>query len=328
MSVVQAMHAEVAASLRGCQARVREAGFGFWRVDMPALAAATAAGGIMTARMEADWLLFDGHLGNIDGSPVDRDEVLRRLLAANGQLAAGAKFALVAASSNVRLRAELPLGPEVELPSRIESVWAGLQAGWALWHRTGDILVRGDGGNGSWAGSRGTAECDESYNSIRDACGGTGWPLHERPDGRLLVDLEVPADAHVQAEVSAAADGGVWVRADIAAAEQAVSPTCATAIAILLLRLSGVVRLARATVGRLEVMLPAAPQSSEIARALSALSVASRLVESEARLLSADDALARAYLVTCGVDDQAWCDGGGERAVMFNRAGGDTPPAP
>jgi hypothetical protein len=130
-------------------------------------------------------------------------------------------------------------------------------------------------------------------------CREAGWPFEERSDGALAVDLGVQG-VYLPALVESRSDR-VAVEAELVRLPEAGGP-CRAALAALLLRVNGVFRMTRAVLSEpeplamLEVWLPRAAGAPELGEALAALAVAARRSALEARLLVADEGVARAYL--------------------------------
>jgi hypothetical protein len=126
-------------------------------------------------------------------------------------------------------------------------------------------------------------------------CHEMGWPVVER-DGGVLIELDVP-QGFAQARVAAGPDGSIATAVFIG--DGPPPSPCRDALALLLLRASGSVRLvraaAKATPG-LEVALPPPVTVPALQHAFCALSVAYRLVVREAAALAHDASLAATYL--------------------------------
>lgn len=122
-----------------------------------------------------------------------------------------------------------------------------------------------------------------------------GWPTEVRADGSLALDLGVP-DAFIQAEIELRR--GEQLCTASLAAPQSVSAAGREAMAMLLLRAGGAVRLARPVLPRsddaprFEVVLTADPDVGELAHALAALAVACRLFAREIEVVQRSDAIA------------------------------------
>ena len=206
------------------------------------------------------------------------------LLRRNAELTGGVKFAWVAADPDLRLQAEVPLDDgEAQARRRIAEACAGFA------------------GAASTAGASrdGVAISAPDPADLRTAVAESGWSVRERPDGPLTVDLDVP-DVFLQASVDAQ-DGVTRFAVELAAVEAAPS-ACREALALLLLRVSGAVRMARAVLPpasgapRLEVVLAGAPTAAEAGHALSALAVACRHCAREVEVVQRDETIAGMYL--------------------------------
>jgi hypothetical protein len=243
------------------------------------------------ARLDDEWLLLDAPL-----HPAWPPWQAVELLADNARLPGGARFAVRAADGAVHVRAEVPIDAGVDLARRVVDVCAGFAAAKTIVTRApGAIVAETDGGLGS----------DGADLDLPALCRETGWPFHERAPGRLVVDLDVGEGVR-QAAVEAWPGGGVSVGVPIASAladdDRPASPSCRDALALLLLRTCGTVRMARATAApdgreaRFEVAFASEPAVAELAHAFAALSVACRVTVREAAVLRHDDAVARLYL--------------------------------
>jgi len=149
-----------------------------------------------------------------------------------------------------------------------------------------------------------TATPDDATGGVlANLCRESGWAFVER-DGRLAVDIDVPG-AFCQALVEARGYGvGVTVPVLDAGATTPRAAVCERALGTFLLRVCGIVRLARvaadiadgAASPRFEVVFETRPCGAELAHAFAALSVASRVAAREAAVLSSDETVAGPYL--------------------------------
>jgi hypothetical protein len=129
------------------------------------------------------------------------------------------------------------------------------------------------------------------------------WSFVERSPRRAIVDLDVP-DRFSQASVETS--DGLW-RAFVRLPAPATSASTRQALALMLLTLTGALRLVRACavsaerteVPTLEVSQPGPATGTALHHALSSLSVGVREVGAEARALNCD-AVAEAYLTARG----------------------------
>src|SRR5207253_780468 len=214
----------------------------------------------------------------------------------NAVLDGGARVAVRAGRPGLRACAELPLDDEVDLPRRVLEACAGLKAAnerrvCAL-HGAGDPMtsVSGEGASADLPGL-----CRES-----------GWSCVEREGARLGVDLDVPG-AFQQAIVELRG-GGVAVTVPLLEAAGPSPSVCEQALGLLLLRVCGIVRMARAAAemrdgvpqARFEVVFGTWPCAAELTHAFAALSVACRLASREAAVLWSDEGVARAYVEQWG----------------------------
>jgi hypothetical protein len=237
------------------------------------------------AQVGDGWLLLDAPLDGVGASPPDSWELLRW----NAMLPGGARFAL---RPRLRARVDLPLDDGVDLSRRVLDACAGLEAARAR-------LVHGP--EGEDAGPPGVA----GAVALSDLCRESGWAFVEREEGRLAVELDVPG-AFQQAAVEPHG-GGVVVAVPVLEAAAAPSSVCEQAVGVLLLRVCGIVRMARVVAearngyapARFEVVFGSPPCAAELTHAFAALSVACRIAGREASVLWRDEGIARAYLGQC-----------------------------
>jgi hypothetical protein len=139
--------------------------------------------------------------------------------------------------------------------------------------------------------------------SLGELSAEAGWPYVDRPDGRIAVELEVPG-AFQQAVIDRVPEHAIRILAVLGSDESVEGETNRAAVAALLLRVAGAVRMVRVAREcfadgfrpRLEVMLPACATSVDFGHALAALSLACRFCAREVEVLRRDEAAARAYL--------------------------------
>ena len=136
-------------------------------------------------------------------------------------------------------------------------------------------------------------------------CGESGWPYAQRSGGSVSVDLEVSGHAFYQAIVSHQPSDRIRLRVDLVrGGEVASAGQHKLAVAVLLLSVNGVVRMARGVVRQkeqrfsagFEASLSSRPSLAEFVHALSALSIACDTCGREVEALMEDAALARSFL--------------------------------
>src|SRR5262249_11169728 len=249
-----------------------------------------------TAQLDEDWLLLAAPLRDLrkEESPAQRVEELLRL---NAGLLGGAKFTLDAGRPVARLAAEIPLGEDIDLASRILLACVGFERAAARFYR----VEAEDQASSNPEDAAGVRPTDTSCDLAR-LCREAGWAFTERAAG-VAVTLDVPHGFY-QALLRGGAEG-VSAAVELTAHETIPSP-CRQALGVFLLGASGAFRFARAAVGdggglaaRLEVVLDGSPTATELAHALSALSVACRLCAREVRALE-DEGVAREFLAVRG----------------------------
>lgn len=206
----------------------------------------------------------------------------------NRGLEGGARFALAPLAPGLLVRADIALDPEVDVERRILEACAGFTT-----------AARG----GEHLASTTPAEIVDASPELWCQCRDTTWPIEARGTRELTVDLGVPGAFH-QAVVTARADGTVAAVVPLleSAEESLPSEVGRRAVALLLARLGGIVRLARAAAApaqpaslRFEVV-QTRPATIELAHTFAALAVACRLAAAEATALYHDEAVARLYL--------------------------------
>jgi hypothetical protein len=192
------------------------------------------------------------------------------------------KYVLPPRTAQVHLRAEFLLDGHKRLKGCLEAACRGFLAG-------GDMERRPTSGVES-----------DNEGSLAELCAEAGWPCSEKDEHNGRVDLETGYDFY-QALVERR-DRGVHAWVQLARAED-LGKDSRRALAILLLRSTGAIRLARAATRKdreevvvgLEVVLARQPSVDDLNHAFSALSVACCTCGREARELR-DPGLATSYL--------------------------------
>lgn len=226
-------------------------------------------------RLSEHWL--DLAVAPADAAPRSAAE----WLAANAALPAIPKLA-AAPDGRVRLTASLPLD--------------GAVFGERLGHAARTITGTLDGGD---AAIQSVPVCDAA--ALRALVVGAGWPLIEARDGWRV---EIDCGGMVLLADVAAGSGGVVAQLDLPALAAATAPRCRAAVAELLWRVNGRLRLARLSLHddrgtaqpRITAALHGAPGQSDVAHLLAALAVAARHCALEVEALAADPRLAELYL--------------------------------
>jgi hypothetical protein len=234
-----------------------------------------------------DWLSIARSIDAAGG----RDRDAWSELVVHTARAGNAALVLCPRDETICLRADVPLddGSDGNLTRRVHEACAAVQ---------GDVspVSRDD--------DRRQPPNDEVRRSLADHLDEIGWPALDRTDGSIAVELEVPG-GYFQAAV-AAAGAGVSFVATLVTTEELPSQPARTALAYLLLRAAGAVRLVRpfarvsvdGAAAGLEIAWSGVPTAAEVAHSLRALSVACALCGREAEALQRDDDLARRYLET------------------------------
>jgi len=212
------------------------------------------------------------------------------LLVANGTMAGCARYCLLS-SGAVRFRADIPRqfglesdildGPQVCPSESTVSELSGL---------LGSLLSG--------------PEIVASLN-VAQLCTASGWPCTQRSNGRVAVELEARSAA--PSAIVTSVSNGLEISLDLLTLDKGepVSPRCLEALALLLLRVAGSVRMVRPvsrqfedrTVLQLSVHVPPTNSALHMSHAFPALSVAAEQCRAECRAL-VQPALAGLYLMT------------------------------
>lgn len=254
------------------------------------------------ARLDSEWLSMSARLSRGPGAGMGIDPWA--LLEANTGLAGSVKLAVLPVDPGLFIRAELPVGPTAGLDLRVLQACAGFKQAAALYFR---LTKQGNVEIPCATRAVKDAALESEHIDLPGLAGEAGWEVTERPDGTHLVTLDLPNE-FAQAQVGTGEGGTVRVATEIPPCSGTPSPCCRKALGVLLLRVSGAVRLARAAAERstgdgsdgaggcFEVVFDSRPCAAELDHALAALSVACRLSRREARLLVSDERIAAAYL--------------------------------
>ncbi|MEY2410119.1 MAG: hypothetical protein QOF48_2789 [Verrucomicrobiota bacterium] len=240
------------------------------------------------ARVAGDWLLFEAPLRSNPRLAGATTAFLPEQLAGwNALLPGGARFG-VDARFNITVRADVPLIDDFDPGPRALEALSGIEAGLAWF----------DGCEPSPRGAV-SVEVPVDFKLLADE---TGWALCDAPDGDASILVPAPAGpVPVQVE----AHGETGMRAWIAVAElDDLTPHSRHALAVLLLRASSVLRLARPAFARhherqsavFEVVFDSAPGAAEFNHAIESLAVSIAMAASEVKLLC-EEQTARDYLI-------------------------------
>ncbi|MGD2151941.1 MAG: hypothetical protein PVG79_01655 [Gemmatimonadales bacterium] len=268
--------------LSGCGLSLRATDSQEWQLSI--------AGRRGTARIDEGWLVLDFP------PPRGRAPSPLRALESNAELRGNAKHVLLD-EGTMRLRAEVSLDEAngcgaAGTARQVRDAVAGLAS--ALGASNAGTASPGQAGS----------ESEASSSDPGALCREAAWSYNERASGCLHVDLDVPGGAFYQAAVRRDGERIVQRLELIAEEAAACEGVAGAAIAALLLRVSGVVRMARATSWRsdrgrawgFEVQLPGTTTVGAFVHGLAALSVACGLSGREVRALANDPVLARHYL--------------------------------
>jgi hypothetical protein len=210
----------------------------------------------------------------------------------NATLAGNAKFALVPYPWRLRLRAEIPMPDDANLPARIAETLRGL--------RTACHLLAGTPASGEVRpAAPATDDMGHTPGNLPALLRETGWSFHQRDGGITSVDVATRGGCRVLLEENAF---GVRAAMELLSADS-LAPRSRLALAALLLSAGGSLRLARPcaaeTAGRftagVEVQFAGETIAGELEHALEALAVACWACKEEVHSLL-DNAVAESYL--------------------------------
>ncbi len=275
---------------------------GQWRLALPKRKG--------TARIDNHWLVLELRLRR------RRKLAPFALLERNAELRGNAKHVMLGDAS-IRLRVDVPVrgvpirGPlGIATPIR-EAVAALAHAGSV---GVGEDRGGGRGGGGGALLPLAPTVCEPSglassvaveRADLTRLCGESGWPYEQRSGESVSVDLEVSGRAFYQAIVSHQPSDRIRLRVDLVrGGEVAGAEQHKLAVAVLLLSVNGVVRMARGVIRQMdqrfsagfEASLSRRPSLAEFVHALSALSIACDMCGREVEALMEDAELARSFL--------------------------------
>ena len=277
--------------------------------------AAALAGAATRAFVDDAWLVLEARL--VAPAP----SCPWSLLAWNAALPAEVRLALPAGASGALLRADIACEPDETLDDRIAAASAGLRV---AMRRLAGVSTAGEThaqplvplatiaalcrGTGFSVHERAVGTIERAGGTIERA-GGTieraGGTI-ERACGTIAVDLDVPGAFH-QATVTPGPGGGIVAEVSVLDARLDATSAFARrrhAVARLLLRIGGMIRLVRAVATAGEASAPGfqvvtRADGAELAFGLGALALACRL-GAAAIALAHDEAAATVYLQQTG----------------------------
>jgi hypothetical protein len=169
--------------------------------------------------------------------------------------AGGARFA-ARSTGGFAVRADVALDADADLERRVRDAVDGLRVAIAC---SNEQRAHGP-----------VARAADEDGTLGASCRATGWTIRERGPGTVAVDLEVPGAVH-QALVERRRDGRVSASVrilDPGEEDAAMSAVCRQALGVLLVRVSGAVRMVRAaadgdgdTAPRIEVVIERADRA-------------------------------------------------------------------
>lgn len=244
-----------------------------------------------TAHLVGDWFMVDLPLGR---SRVPSGKRQWRMLTINASIPGAPKFAIAPDRRSAALQAQIPLAADETGQKRIGPACEAMKTALDALASQTDAPERG-------AVPVPGAEVKSSAEGIKALCHESGWSFVESGGGYLSVQLET-LDGSFYARVRPRHDGGLDLGVDMGSA-RGLAQACRTALAAVLLRACGAIRMVRAAVHetderttlRFEASLPGRTSAAEINEALSALSVACESCGREVRALQNKD-IAEAYV--------------------------------
>ncbi len=280
---------EVHTVLKKISAKIRKNGFSTWRFTPRKKTSLR-----VTAQVDRGFFLLDAPIDNGRNCHSNTSHSVWKLLQLNSITPGGIKFAIYGGSRSIRLRSEIPLVEDKEILShRILDACAGFEKALELCSRRAD------------PGKRAAADREPAGVDLPGLCVEAGWVSSSR-SGLEIVRLDVP-DAFYEATLGDE-DGRGLVASTPLATGSGWPGECRVALGVLLLSVSGHMRMVRAsaestaqsrTAVQFEAVLRASPSGSELDYGLSALSVACRMFGKEVRALL-DRNVANSYLETRG----------------------------
>jgi hypothetical protein len=271
------MRGHLLEALQECSSHLAESHAGGWVVSL--------LDHLVEVHVRGDWLLLRVLLPP-SATETDAAACLRR----GAELPGGVKIALVASSDAAALQVQmdLVLDEEGDLPVQVRGACLTFEKALQSLASHDHGEIRADAG--------------EPPPDLRCSIAEAGWTCDERPEGTLVVDLQV-ANAFHQAAVEVRGHE-TRLAVDLAGVES-VPEVCKRAAAAFLLRVAGAARMVRPIlppeVGapRLEVVLPNPTTAAQIGHALAALSVACSLCAREVEVVLRDERIAALYLARC-----------------------------
>jgi hypothetical protein len=281
----------VSASLANGATAIKQTAHQRWTLELTNGSPHTAS-----ARLDDHWLCLDIPLVDMD-CPSDRQ--LRRMLAIQAGIDGAAKL-ILDSDGSPSVRAEVPLTDDSDKTRRIsaacESIKSALDALASSRRRSRKKAIVIDDGT-----QTPDAVDESACEALADLCSQSGWAPFDGPSGKPAVKIDSRLRIY-NAILTPRSDAGVEIRVDIAATVGA-SESRLAAIAEILLRACGVVRMVKAFVcdepdsqpAIFAVTLPGPVAQGELGEALSALAVACEVCGNEISALQNEE-IAQAYL--------------------------------
>ncbi len=246
------------------------------------------------ARLVDDWLGLTA--STADPSPI-APAVAWPMLQFNAGIYGPTRLALSPGACATQLRADLFIEDDADLTHlevRVGRAFADLQSRFHDFHKTEDS------GERECPPPPAFAPAPPDATRLVHLCTDAGWPCAERVSGHVTVAIDA-GSAQYQARIESARNGGLRAVVDLIDSS-AYTPASRAATGLLLLAASAVVRSVKGVVVANDDTRNAgvaaeieALSGTAVDRALSALTVACRLVGREAQALR-DESLARQYL--------------------------------
>ncbi len=249
-----------------------------------------------------DWLQLNMELG-------EESRDFWSALLWNGLLEGPSKFFFNLPQNSLSVRAEIPLHADINIAPDLSAALRGIE--------TASALVRNDApGNGAEVQSKTSCSSPlQDADTLQELLVENGWTLVQRSSGSLMVELESRGDFY-QAALESSPDGRLRISVELINWEKP-DPVSREALAALLLTASGAIRMVCPVVeqcneeisARFEIRFASHPNSAQLGRGLSALSVACRHCGREANILNSKR-IAERYLAVRGFTKKSSYRGG------------------
>jgi hypothetical protein len=231
----------------------------------------------IAARLTDDWLCLSVPLRQLGSRAMAADDLPARLLECNTALPHGLKF-FFRPNPGLAVGLEVPLATLVRRGPSLRGVFSRFASVWDAVSQT--PLLPLSSALSLLAGADGASEGEEPRVDLPALAASSEWPFTVREDGLPAFDF-AEGPGSFRALLASWPGGGLRLAAELAVLDS-LPPASQRAIPLLLLRLNGLVNMARAALAPrdsfsaavLEVSLPGAPDPDDLVAALESLSVA------------------------------------------------------